>query len=124
MIESSRLHITKKVCKEHKVNKTLKSNNVYFIEGGGGQRLSVASMVEKGSKRVARLTGGVVDGTRTGFKARPVTKDTIAYLVFSSGTSGPPKGKFPEFVILTELTRTPRSCYDLSWQSHFLPDAA
>lgn len=72
----------------------MKSNNVYFIEEGGGQRLSVASMVEKGSKKVARLTGGVADGTGTGFKARPVTKDTMAYLVFSSGTSGPPKGTF------------------------------
>lgn len=62
-------------------------------------------MVEKGSKRVARLTGGVIDGTRTGFKARPVTKDTIAYLVFSSGTSGPPKGRFPQFINIAAVTR-------------------
>lgn len=50
---------------------------------------------------------------------RPAKNDTLAYLVFSSGTSGLPKGEFESF--LTEIVgKHFNSCYDFSWQSKLL----
>jgi len=93
-IEASRLPITKKVCRDKKVNKYLKSHNIFYIEGNGGDRTSVDSLVQSSRERAkdpknVRLTGGLKEAGM--FKSRPVTKDTLAYLVFSSGTSGLPK---------------------------------
>lgn len=89
-VEASRLQDAKRACKDKSVHRTLKANNIFFIEGKRGDRLSVDSLVQAGQKRAARLHGGVVDASS--FKSRPANKDTLAYLVFSSGTSGLPKG--------------------------------
>jgi len=91
-VEPSRLSNAKRACKEKRVNQTLKANNIFFIESGRphrDDRLSVESIVQAGKKKAARINGGVIGGAK--FKARPVTRDTLAYLVFSSGTSGLPK---------------------------------
>jgi long-subunit acyl-CoA synthetase (AMP-forming) len=92
-VEPSRLPNAKRACKEKRVNQTLKANNIFFIEKGRpdrDDRLSVESLVQAGRKKSARLNGGASDMPT--FKATPATRNTLAYLVFSSGTSGLPKG--------------------------------
>jgi long-subunit acyl-CoA synthetase (AMP-forming) len=87
--EPSRLSILQATCKDGPV--TLGSSNVFFVEGEGGGRTNVDSLVQAGlsrARKAGRSTGGDI-GT---FKSRPAQKDTLAYLVFSSGTSGLPKG--------------------------------
>lgn len=88
-LEPSRLSTVRTVCKDKSV--TLKTSNIFYIEGKEGDtRTSVESLVQSGHGRArknVRLTGGETGG----FKSRPADKDTLAYLVFSSGTSGLPK---------------------------------
>ncbi|KAJ3863633.1 amp dependent CoA ligase [Lentinula novae-zelandiae] len=58
----------------------LPSHNIYVIGGRVQGHQSLSGMIERARKsKIAR------------FRAKPVTKNTLAYLVFSSGTSGLPK---------------------------------
>jgi acyl-CoA synthetase (AMP-forming)/AMP-acid ligase II len=59
------------------------SNRVYLVKGEGEGRRNVRSIIHDArNKEIPPVD------------IRPATKDTLAYLVFSSGTSGLPKGKF------------------------------
>ena len=63
----------------------LPEDSIYTLEGDAFGRRSLEDMISD-----ARLRGI----PRVPF--RPVKRDTLAYLVFSSGTSGLPKGSFYE----------------------------
>jgi len=59
---------------------------------------------------------------------KPVDKDTLAYLVFSSGTTGPPKGEAtfakPRMCRLARVHRVDVSRrHDITQESHVLSDA-
>jgi acyl-CoA synthetase (AMP-forming)/AMP-acid ligase II len=57
----------------------LSTENIYILEGSVPGRLSIEDLVQR-TKDVPTVP------------SRPAGKDTLAYLVFSSGTSGLPKG--------------------------------
>ena len=60
----------------------LPEDRLYVLEGDNAGRPSLDDLVEKvRAKRIPRTP------------VRPAKRDTLAYLVFSSGTTGLPKGK-------------------------------
>jgi acyl-CoA synthetase (AMP-forming)/AMP-acid ligase II len=68
----------------------IKPENVYVLAGKtSGARKSLAGMVEQARK------GGWAEE-----EVRPAKRDTLAYLVMSSGTSGLPKGAFLLILLL------------------------
>ena len=79
-------------------------NHIYLMKGNSNGRKSFWSIIED----VRRNKISRVD-------VRPATKNTLAYLVFSSGTSGLPKGNestsYPVPVRLTLYL----SRYDFTW---------
>ena len=61
----------------------LADDRIYVLEGAAAGRRTLADAIsEVRRRRLPRVP------------VRPVKKDTLAYLVFSSGTSGLPKGAF------------------------------
>jgi non-ribosomal peptide synthetase component F len=57
-------------------------NKIYLIQGEAEGRRSIRSIIrDTRNKHIPPVD------------VRPATKDTLAYLIFSSGTSGLPKGK-------------------------------
>jgi hypothetical protein len=65
----------------------------------------------------------LVDNVRTHhiprIDVRPAFLDTLAYLVFSSGTSGLPKGLFPTLGDVRQLSVFSDSRHDISWKYCF-----
>ena len=59
----------------------LSTNNIYVLEGCSEGRPSFQDLI-----------GTIVSSKTSQEPIRSVTKDTIAYFIFSSGTSGLPKG--------------------------------
>jgi long-subunit acyl-CoA synthetase (AMP-forming) len=60
------------------------TNRIYLIKGNSNSRKSCWSIIDDvRRKKISRVD------------ARTATKNTLAYLVFSSGTSGLPKGNEP-----------------------------
>lgn len=80
-------------------------NHIYVMKGNPNGRKSFWSIIED----VKRKKISCVD-------ARTATKNTLAYLVFSSGTSGLPKGNesVPSYPVPVRLTLYP-SRYDFTW---------
>ncbi|KAF8830832.1 hypothetical protein HHX47_DHR2001024 [Lentinula edodes] len=75
-VQPKHLHHALSVAKEI----GLPSHNIYVIGGRVQGHQSLSGMIERARKsKIAR------------FRAKPATKNTLAYLVFSSGTSGLPK---------------------------------
>lgn len=83
-------------------------NKIYILGTGGRGRKGFVDMIDEvTSKRMPRLD------------VRPARKNTLAYLVFSSGTSGLPKGwnfLFQQNALLTGH----KSRHDHSWKYHIL----
>lgn len=60
----------------------LHERNIFLLEGHSGERKSLDGLIRDVQKRnVSHID------------IRPASKDTLAYLVFSSGTTGLPKGR-------------------------------
>jgi acyl-CoA synthetase (AMP-forming)/AMP-acid ligase II len=70
----------------------LPEDRIYILEGERDGYTSYSQLVSSARKNhsIPRLP------------VRHATKDTLAYLAFSSGTSGPPKGMYPFPVFITE----------------------
>lgn len=85
----------------------LSEDRIHILEGHVPNRLSLDD---------------VIYNTRDiqGVKPRQAGKDTLAYLLFSSGTSGPPKGS-PILKRSVFLTQNSSSRNDISWK-HSSPD--
>jgi long-subunit acyl-CoA synthetase (AMP-forming) len=62
-------------------------NKIYLVKGEAKGRKSIQSIIH--DTRIKQIPP--VD-------VRPAAKNTLAYLIFSSGTSGLPKGKFKSFL--------------------------
>ncbi|EEB92720.1 hypothetical protein MPER_08731 [Moniliophthora perniciosa FA553] len=70
--------------------------NIYIMNGNLKGYRSLGNMIERARKANIPL-----------IPPRPATKDTLAYLVFSSGTSGLPKG-WPVLVQLNSILMEPQ----------------
>ena len=83
-------------------------DRIYVLEGRVNGRLSYEDFVNRARhNRIPRLP------------VKHATRDTLAYLVFSSGTSGLPKGVyFRSFFIVSTIleiySHHSTSCYDIS----------
>ena len=87
----------------------LSSDRIYLMKEDSGKS-GKKPKTKKGAKErksFRSLLEGVRQRKTPPVGVRPVKKDTLAYLVFSSGTSGLPKGKDGSFVtcLLSKLTR-------------------
>ena len=86
-------------------------NHIYLLKGNfDGRKKSFWSIIKDvRSKKISRM------------EARTATKNTLAYLVFSSGTTGLPKGNksIPSYPVPVRLTLY-LSRYDLTREYHFL----
>ena len=81
------------------------SDRVYLLEGTSAGLRSLGSMIDEvRAKRIPTV------------EVRPAQKDTLAYLIFSSGTSGLPKGSFHVANCVVRTTETSTSCYDITRQ--------
>lgn len=91
----------------------LPDDRIYVLEGRAERRLSYEDLVSRVRlNRIPRIP------------VKHATRDTLAYLVFSSGTSGLPKGVYLRF-IFSSISNKPEihphhsslnSCYDISWK--------
>lgn len=81
------------------------SDRVYLLEGTSAGLRSFGSMIDE----VREKNVPTVD-------VRPAKKDTLAYLIFSSGTSGLPKGALHAANCVVSTTETSASCYDITRQ--------
>jgi acyl-CoA synthetase (AMP-forming)/AMP-acid ligase II len=70
-------------------------NKIYLVKGEAEGRRSIRSIIR--DARIKHIPP--VD-------IRPAVKDTLAYLIFSSGTSGLPKGNLPFYHLPFHLIRT------------------
>jgi acyl-CoA synthetase (AMP-forming)/AMP-acid ligase II len=71
----------------------LREEHIYLLEGSAPGRRSLGDMID-----------AVVARKITPVQSRPVEKDTLAYLLFSSGTSGRPKAVMVSHTnLLTQL---------------------
>jgi acyl-CoA synthetase (AMP-forming)/AMP-acid ligase II len=80
-------------------------NHIYLMKGNFNGRKSFWSIIKDvRSKKISRVD------------PRTATKNTLAYLVFSSGTTGPPKGNesIPSCSVPVRLTLY-LSRYDFTW---------
>jgi acyl-CoA synthetase (AMP-forming)/AMP-acid ligase II len=73
----------------------------------------------KGRKSLSDLVKYVKAKSMPTVAVRQAKKDTLAYLVFSSGTSGLPKGKVPGRSTIDADIRL-LSCDDISWEHYLL----
>lgn len=79
----------------------LRLDNIFILDGHVKGRMNFDDFVRLAqSKRIPRVA------------VRPAKKNTLAYLVFSSGTSGLPKGTPEDDARWTELTPEYFSCDD------------
>lgn len=86
------------------------SSKIYILGGKAKGRKSFAELIDDS------ITRRIPD-----VSPRPVKKDTLAYLVFSSGTSGLPKGlSLALDPYYGKLTSTFSSCYDFPWKYHII----
>jgi acyl-CoA synthetase (AMP-forming)/AMP-acid ligase II len=92
----------------------LPDDRIYLLEGHVEGRLSYEDLVNRARRnRMPRLA------------IKHATRDTLAYLVFSSGTSGLPKGMHAALVFVSQLCWKSsliispfNSGYDISWKPH------
>lgn len=84
-------------------------------------------MKETGASKKLKTFRGIIQDVRRRkvplVNIRPAGKDTLAYLVFSSGTSGLPKGMYIFAVGLYQMLMNLFylfSCDDFAWKLNFL----
>jgi long-subunit acyl-CoA synthetase (AMP-forming) len=63
--------------------------------GMSSDRIYIIGGTACGRKSLSKLIEGARTKNTPAVAARPAVKDTLAYLVLSSGTTGPPKGLYP-----------------------------
>jgi acyl-CoA synthetase (AMP-forming)/AMP-acid ligase II len=82
----------------------LSEDRIFILEGKADGKQSFQDLVDMAkSRKLARVP------------IKPVHKDTLAYLVFSSGTTGLPKGMLPEVTYRNDfLTNYHQRGHDIS----------